>query len=39
MTEKVYGENYKGRSELEFGGIYPDDYDGRAELHFLENPP
>lgn len=39
MTEKVYGENYKGRSELEFGGIYPDGYDGRAELHFLENPP
>jgi ATP-dependent helicase/nuclease subunit A len=39
MTEKVYGENYKGRSELIFGGLYPDGYDGRATLHFLENPP
>lgn len=39
MTEKVYGENYKGRSELVFGGLFPDGYDGRATLHFLENPP
>ncbi len=39
MTESVYGENYKGRSELVFGGLYPDGYDGRAKLHFLENPP
>ncbi len=39
MTEKIYGENYRGRSELVFGGLYPDGYDGRATLHFLENPP
>ncbi|MBO7345104.1 MAG: UvrD-helicase domain-containing protein [Clostridia bacterium] len=36
MTEKVYGEDYKGRSELVFGGLFPDGYDGRATVHFLE---
>ncbi len=36
MTEKVYGEDYKGRSELVFGGLFPEGYDGRATVHFLE---
>lgn len=39
MTEEIYGENYKGKSELVFGGLYPDDADGRAELHFLKREP
>ncbi len=38
MTEKHFGENYKGRSELKAGGIYPEDAKGRAELHFLHKP-
>ena len=36
MTESVYGEDYKGRSELVFGGLFPEGYDGRATVHFLE---
>lgn len=36
MTEKYFGENYAGRSELRAGGIYPEGCDGRAELHFLK---
>lgn len=35
MTKSVYGENYKGVSELIAGGIYPEEYQGRAQLHFL----
>jgi len=36
MTEELFGENYKDRSQLVFGGGYPDGKDGRAELHFLK---
>ncbi|MBQ7236791.1 MAG: UvrD-helicase domain-containing protein [Clostridia bacterium] len=36
MTDKVYGENYKGRSELISGGIYPEEFSGRSTLHFLK---
>ena len=35
MIKEVYGEDYKGRSELVAGGIYPEEYSGRATLHFL----
>ena len=35
MNEQIYGENYAGRSELIFGGLYPDGAEGRAELHLL----
>ncbi len=36
MTDEVYGENYRGRSELVYGQIFSDDAMGRAELHILE---
>lgn len=35
MTERFYGENYKNRSELNEGGIYPSEREGRAALHWL----
>lgn len=35
MNGHIYGENYSGRSELIFGGLYPNGAEGRAELHFL----
>lgn len=36
MTDSVYGENYRGRSELIYGGTYDEKALGRAELHVLE---
>lgn len=36
MTEEIFGENYRGKSELVAGGIYPEQFKGRAELHFLK---
>ncbi|MBQ8426331.1 MAG: UvrD-helicase domain-containing protein, partial [Clostridia bacterium] len=36
MTEDVYGENYRGRSELIYGGTFSESALGRAQLHFLE---
>ena len=36
MTKDVYGEEYRGVSELISGGIYPEEYEGRAQLHFLK---
>lgn len=38
MNEKDYGENYAGKSELIFGGLYPEDACGRAQLHFFKLP-
>ena len=35
MTDAIYGENYKEKSKLIGGGIYPEEYKGRAQLHFL----
>ena len=36
MTESVYGESYREKSQLIGGdGVYPDDNKGRVELHFL----
>lgn len=36
MTEKAYGEDYKGNSELLSGGLYPDSAAGRAVLYFYD---
>ncbi len=36
MTNAVYGENYRGRSELIYGGAFDESALGRAQLHILE---
>ncbi len=36
MTSSVYGEDYKGKSELVDGGVYPENAVGRVQIHFLQ---
>ncbi len=38
MTDDYFEENYKGNSELVFGGLFSDGYEGRANLHYLVKP-
>ncbi len=35
MTDEYFEENYKGNSDLVFGGLFPNEFKGRAQLHHL----